>query len=209
MQIIAWVVFAASIVCGVLRFTAGGYIYSALISGLCGMSVLFTGGGKDRLLLAAGLFVSVAADWFLCHQSGHSERFLYGVIGFFIAHCLFVAYSAMRYRFNTAALIAAAVLLVGYGAYMLFRALPNIEAGLKIPITAYMLVSMLSLYAAFSMNAPTAERVLYIVGIAAIVFSDTMIAENIFLGVKPAAKLVHPTYYACHWLIALSALLRR
>jgi len=209
MQIIAWGAFAAAIACGVLRFTVGGYIYSALISGLCGMSVLFAGGGKGRLLLAAGLFVSVVADWFLNHQSGHSERFLYGVIGFFVAHCLFVAYAALRYSFSPAALIAAAVLLIGFGAYMLFRALPNIEAGLKLPITAYMLVSMLSLYAAFSMSAPVAEKVLYIVGIAAIVFSDTMIAENIFLGVKPAAKLVHPTYFACHWLITLSALLRR
>lgn len=209
MQIIAWGAFAAAIVCGVLRFTVGGYIYSALISSLCGISVLFTGGGRDRFLLAAGLFVSVVADWFLSHQSGHSERFLYGVIGFFIAHCLFVAYAAMRYRFSTAALIAAAVLLIGFSAYMFIRALPNIEAGLKLPITAYMIVSMLSLYAAFSMNAPAAEKVMYIVGIAAIVFSDTMIAENVFLGVKPAAKLVHPTYYACHWLIALSALLRR
>ena len=207
MQIVAWAAFAASLLCGVFRFTTGGYIYSALITALCGVSVLFTSGGINNRLLAAGLFVSVVADWFLNHQSGHSERFLYGVIGFFIAHCLFAGYAAVR-RFSLGAHIATAVLLIGFGIYMYMRVLPNVEAGLKIPIIAYVLVSILSLYTAFSMNAPTAEKILYIVGIAAIVFSDTMIAENIFVGVKQAGKLVHPTYYACHWLITLSALIR-
>lgn len=209
MQIVAWCAFVASLACGALRFTVGGYIYSALITSLCGISVIFTAGGINKWLLAVGLFVSVVADWFLNHQSGHGERFLYGVIGFFIAHCLFVAYAAVRYRFGAAGFAAALMLLIGFGAYMIFRALPHVEPGLKIPITAYMLVSVLSLYSAFSMNAPAPEKALYIAGIVAIVFSDTMISENIFVGVKPAAKLVHPTYYACHWLIALSALLRR
>lgn len=208
MQIIAWIAYAAAAVCGVFRFTTGGYIYSALISAFSGAAVLFCNAGKDRLLLAAGLFVSVVADWFLCHQSGHSERFLYGVIGFFVAHCLFAAYAVARYSFNVPAVIAAAVLFAGFGAYMYFRALPGVADGLKIPIVAYMLISVMSLYAAFSMKAPVFEKALYIAGIASIVFSDTMIAENIFVGVKAAGKLVHPTYYACHWLIALSALIR-
>lgn len=208
MQIIAWIACAASLICGGFRFATGGYIYSALISAFTGAAVLFGGAGKDRLLLAAGLFVSVLADWFLCHQSGRSERFLYGVTGFFIAHCLFAAYAAVRYSFSLPALIAAVILLAGYGAYMYLRALPGVADGLKIPIVAYMLISMLSLYAAFSMKAPVFEKILYIAGIASIVFSDTMISENIFVGVKHAGMLVHPTYYACHWLIALSALIR-
>lgn len=98
--------------------------------------------------------------------------------------------------------------MLGFGAYMAFRALPHVPAGLKIPILAYTLVSIISLYAAFSMNAPVAQKILYIAGIAAIVFSDTMISENIFVGMHQAAKLVHPTYYACHWLIVLSMLIR-
>ncbi len=81
MQIAAWIAYAATLVCGALRFSTGSYIYSALISAFAGTAVLFCGAGRDKLLLAAGLFVSVVADWFLCHQSGHSERFLYGVIG--------------------------------------------------------------------------------------------------------------------------------
>lgn len=204
MQIVAWAAFAASLLCGVFRFTTGGYIYSALISGFCGVSAMLSG----KHLLGLGLFMSVIADWFLCHQAGHSERFLYGVAGFFIAHCLFAAYAFGRFSFSTAAIIVASALLIGFGAYMLLRALPHIDAGLKLPVIAYVLVSILSLHAAFSMNAPIAEKILYIVGIASIVFSDTMIAENIFVGVKQAGKLVHPTYYACHWLITLSALIR-
>lgn len=208
MQIIAWIAFAASLACGVRRLSAGGYIFSALISGSCGAAVLFSGGGSDGLLLAAGLFVSVVADWFLCHQSGHSKRFLYGVIGFFIAHCLFTGYAAVRYGFNVPALVAAGVILAGLCVYMFGRALPHVEAGLKLPVVAYMLVSVVSLYAAFSMDAPALQKILYIAGIAAIVFSDTMISENIFVGTSGAGRLVQPTYYACHWLIALSALIR-
>lgn len=204
MYIAAWIVLAASLACGVCRFTINGYIFSALISGLCGISAALSG----RYLMALGLFVSVVADWFLCHQSGHSERFLYGVAGFFVAHCLFTAHAFTRFSFNVPGLIAAVAIAVGFSLYMAFRALPHVAAGLKMPIVAYMLISVLSLYAAFSMNAPVFEKILYIAGIASIVFSDTMISENIFLGVHKAGRLVHPTYYACHWLITLSALIR-
>lgn len=208
MTVIAWIAYAASAVCTVCRFVTGSYIYSALISAFAGGAVLCSGGGKDRLMLAAGLFASVVADWFLCHQSGHSERFLYGVIGFFVAHCLFAAYAGMRFSFNVPALAVTAALLVGFGAYMYLRALPHVPQGLKIPIVAYVLISIASLYAAFSMKGPVFEKILYIAGVCSIVFSDTMIAENIFVGVKQAGRLVHPTYYACHLLIALSALIR-
>ena len=64
MNIIAYIAYAAALVCGAFRFITGSYIYSALISALCGASVLFSGGEKAKLLLAAGLFVSVAADCF-------------------------------------------------------------------------------------------------------------------------------------------------
>ncbi len=208
MRISAYIAFIAAILCGVLRFATGKYMYSACISLLCGCTVALAGGSRTRMLLAAGLFVSVVADWFLAHQGGRPNFFLYGVAGFLVAHCLFGGYAAFRYSFGMPQLIVICALLAAYCLYLGIRVMPGVADGLKVPITAYMLVSIASLYLAVSMNASAFEKVLYAAGIASILFSDTMIAENIFVGVKPAAKLVHPTYYLCHWLIALSALIR-
>lgn len=208
MNIMACIAFVAAVLCGVLRFATGKYMFSAFTTLLCGCAAALSGGGGDRLLLAGGLFVSVVADWFLAHQSGRESYFLRGVAGFFVAHCLFGGYAAVRYSFGYPQLIAAAVLLAAYSGYLALRVMPGVPGLFRLPITAYMLVSILSLYLALSMNAPVFEKVLYAFGIASILFSDTMIAENEFVGLKAAAKLVLPTYYLCHWLIALSALIR-
>ena len=208
MRIAAYIAFIAAILCGVLRFATGKYMYSACISLLCGCTAALAGGSNARMLLAAGLFASVIADWFLAHQHGRESFFLYGVAGFFAAHCLFCGYASVRYEFSYPIIVVTAVLLAAYSGYLALRVLPGVSQALKLPVTAYMLVSIASLYLALSMNAPALEKVLYAAGIVSILFSDTMIAENIFVGVKPAAKLVHPTYYLCHWLIALSALIR-
>ena len=208
MRIAAYAAFAAALVCGYFRFFTGKYVYSALISLLCGATVVLAGGGNTRLLLAAGLFASVIADWFLCHQAGRSSFFLCGVAGFFIAHCLFCGYAAAEYSFGLWPVALAGALLAGYCAYMFARVMPGVAGGLKLPVFAYMLASIASMYLAMASGMPAPQKALYTAGIAAILFSDTMIAENIFVGVKRAGRLVHPTYYACHWLLALSALIK-
>lgn len=208
MKIMAYIAFIAAILCGVLRFSTGKYMYSALISLLCGCTVVLSGGSGDRMLLAAGLFVSVVADWFLAHQRGRTEFFIYGVIGFLIAHCLFGGFAAVRFSFGKPQLIICCVLLAAYSVYLALRVMPGVEKALRLPITAYMLVSIASLYLAMSSGMPVFEKILYTAGIASILFSDTMIAENVFVGVEQAGRLVHPTYYLCHWLLALSALIR-
>lgn len=207
MELLAWAVLIAGALCGVLRCIKGTYFFSALVSALCGCAVLLSGGVVHNLPIAAGLFVSIAADWFLAHQKGHPERFLYGVVGFFIAHCLFGAHALMRFAFNMPAVIVAAALLVCYIIYMARRVLHRVDKALRVPVVMYMLVSLGSLYAAMSMAAAGAEKALYIAGIASILFSDTMIAENEFVGVKAAGRLVLPTYYLCHVLIALSIMI--
>lgn len=208
MQIMAYIALGAAVLCGVLRCVSGTYIFSACMSLLCACAAAAADAPADRWILAAGLAVSVIADWFLAHQSGRPERFLYGVAGFFVAHCLFSWYGFMRYAFNMPALCISLGLLLVYAVYMGARLLSGMDKMLRMPLVAYMLASLLSIYAALSMNAPMAERLLYIAGIAAILFSDTMIGENVFAGVKAAERLVLPTYYLCHTLITLSVLMR-
>ena len=199
----AWIAFAAATLCALLKCALGNYILSACTTLLCALSAA----GAPRWVIAAGFLASVTGDWFLVHQQPGGNRFLYGVIFFFIAHCLFSVSAAMRFCFNVPALAVAALLATGYGLYMYIRILPRVDAGLRLPLVMYMLVSIVSLWCAMSMAGKAHVRLVYIVGIASIVFSDTMIAENIYMESGLAGRLVHPTYYFCHLMVALSALL--
>ena len=58
----------------------------------------------------------------------------------------------------------------------------------------------------FSLAAPGAARTL---GLLCIVLSDTLIAESDFAGNRAAEAWILPTYFLCHILLALSAVVER
>ena len=198
----------ASALCGILRVAGMPYIFSAFTSFFAACCALFCKPNGVNILLALGLMCSVVADWFLAHQTGHSERFIYGIIGFFIAHCLFTLRCMTRFKFSTFSLVIALVLIVLYSLYMLFRVIDHVPENTKVPVILYTLISITSLYFAMSADVPILPRVFCILGTALILFSDTMIAENTFCGNHSVEKLILPTYYACHVCLALSAVFR-
>jgi hypothetical protein len=204
----AYIALFAAALCAVLRCSLGKYIFSALATLLCALAVSASGGVPFKVPLIAGLLVSIVADWCLAHQKAGENMFLYGVAGFFAAHCLFAWYAVERFSYNLPALVVALTLLAGYAVYLFVRLMPRVDAGLKIPVFLYMVASIASFYLAMSMSAPPWERVLYVAGIAAILASDTMIGESDFGGNKAADKLLLPAYYLCHVLISLSAVIR-
>lgn len=203
----AYVILGAGALCGLLRCVLGYYVFSACTSVLCACAVALSPNPAGKLPLIAGLLVSVMADWFLAHQNGGQNRFLYGVMGFFAAHCMFAWYALKRFAFRWEILATALVLLAIYTVYMSFRELRAADKPLRAPLFLYMMVSVLSLYCACSCKVWNVSTILYAVGIAAILFSDTMIGENEFMHQAWARKLVLPTYYLCHVLISLSAIL--
>ncbi len=192
----------------IFKFQTGRYIFSALITAACALAALLSGPKNALWLLIVGLVVSIVGDWFMAHQRRSPLNFFFGVGGFGIAHMLFIAYALTRFHFNLPALIVAGALIVGYALYFALGVYPRIDTPVAIAITGYALVSLAGLYCALSMNAPAAEKVLYALGIASILFSDTMIAESDFMHHAYAGKLILPTYYLCHILLAASRLVR-
>ena len=75
---------------------------------------------------------------------------------------------------------------------------------IPLSVVLYMLISAASL--GFSLAAPGAARTL---GLLCIVLSDTLIAESDFAGNRAAGAWILPTYFLCHILLALSAVVEK
>lgn len=191
--------FIIPLLCAALRLITRKYVFSALTTLSCAGLIALSGLLPAAPFLFAGLLASVVGDWFLAHTQDKPELYACGVIGFLAGHLLFIVHAARHMRFSAAALAIALALTVGYGFYMARRILPRTPGLLKIPLSLYALVSLGSIACAMMTGNP-----LYIAGIALLVFSDTMIAENDFAGNHRAKYLILPTYYLCHLLITLS-----
>jgi|GEM_PF-1480825 len=189
-----------------MRLVTRRYVFSALVSLACAVIVLFSGVKAGGQLLALGLLLSVAGDYLLAHQRGRSNRFLLGVAFFGLAHVAFILDAARRWTFRPLAAGLIAVLAALYTVYLTRSVLPGQPASMKGALAGYALVSLLGLFFALSLDAPPPERVPYALGIACILFSDTMIGEANFAGHARAKALILPTYYLCHILIAASRL---
>ena len=128
-----------------------------------------------------------------------------GIGGFFAAHALFLWDVLLDASLAPLPFLAFALLAAGYGLYLARRILPRVsDARMRLAIVLYMLISAASL--AFSLAVPDAARTL---GLLCIVLSDTLIAENDFAGNRAAGLWILPTYFLCHILLALSAVVER
>lgn len=195
-----------------LRLRTGRYIFSALTTLSCAAIAL-----PSAPVLSAALFVSFIGDYFMAHKGSKEWMYLLGIAGFFLGHVIFIAHSMLHILFAAheaillnalprtvylrEGLITGAALLLGFTPYLLLRVIKRVPNLLKIPVMLYSLISSVGLACSVITGNP-----IYILGIAMLLFSDTMIAETDFVGNPKTGWLILPTYYLCHILVALSAL---
>ena len=186
-----------------LRCVRPWFALNAIVSLSCAAIVLAARGAVSPLFF--GLIVSVAADWFMAHKAGRTGWYLCGIGGFFAAHALFLWDVLLDASLAPLPFLAFALLAAGYGLYLARRILPRVsDARMRLAIVLYMLISAASL--GFSLAALGAARTL---GLLCIVLSDTLIAESDFAGNRAAGAWILPTYFLCHILLALSAVVER
>lgn len=185
-----------------LRLAGRGYIFSALTTLSCAALIaLVRPFPASYGWLIAGLLASALGHYWLSHTGGRDTVFAMGVGGFLVGHVFFVVAAAQDFRFRPAALVIGLILIACYAPYCALRVLPKTPEMLRIPVAAYALVSLVGFTFAMMTGKP-----LYILAIAFLLFSDTMIAEADFVRNAAAKPLILPTYYPCHILIALSAI---
>lgn len=178
------------------------------VTGSCALLLLLSGHMPGVLPLIAALAVSIVGDYFMAHQRSGRNYYLYGICGFGVAHALYIWYAAMRFSFNWPAAIAAIVLAALYGVYLAMRVLPQAnDMPMRIAICVYASVSIMALAMALCLSAPAIEKALYALGVASILFSDTIIAQSDFAGDDRFSFLIMPTYFGCHVLVTASVLI--
>ena len=186
-----------------LRRVRPWFALNAIVSLSCAAIVLAVRGAVSPLFF--GLIVSVAADWFMAHKAGRTGWYLCGIGGFFAAHALFLWDVLLDASLAPLPFLAFALLAAGYGLYLARRILPRVsDARMRLAIVLYMLISAASL--GLSLAAPGAARTL---GLLCIVLSDTLIAESDLAGNRAAGAWILPTYFLCHILLALSAVVEK
>lgn len=162
---------------------------------------------KDVLLVVAAFLLSIVGDWFLSTMRGDTSRFIAGIGFFFLAHAGYLAYALLNGRFKWAVTI---VFLAGYLLFFLLKLFPVIsDSMLMLAALLYLVISCFSLGAAAGMRFTAEVKWAYLIGIALILFSDTIIAFKEFAGYRDLNSLILPTYYLAQISITFSVLRRR
>lgn len=179
------------------------------VPALCILVLL--GQGTDALrrapsvLLVCGAFAaSMVGDTYLSTRGDSVARFVTGVAAFGVAHVLYTAYGLAHGKMHWPVL---ALALAGFGAWFAVGLAPGIESrALLVAALGYTALSCVALGAAAGMRDRGAVKAPFVVGIALIVFSDSLIALGEFGGNRTMSALILPTYYLAHVAITLSAL---
>jgi len=189
---------------GYLPLKMGVPVLCAAILGWCRLAGKL--GHRDVWWVVAAFAFSAAGDYFLSNKRGNEGYFIVGIGLFLVAHVGYMTAAWLNGRVHRLVL---AVLLLVFVAYYVVLLYPAIESGvLSMAVLGYLLVSCWVLAVASGLEWNSDVKLLYVLGIALIVLSDTAISFNEFLGFAKFNRIILPTYYLAHLSITLS-LLRR
>ncbi len=174
---------------------------------LSALAVLPRGGEpKARDLLFAALFASLIGDALLLRD----DLFVAGLVAFLVAHLIYVRLFLRDARFLASKVGAA--LVAAYALAMLAYLWPHLDAGLKLPVVAYLAVISTMAAQALGRYSQSRDRAAGLVALGALFFvaSDSLLALTTFAGANPTLKLgVLPTYWLAQGLISFFVLPRR
>ena len=178
-----------------------GFFFKAAVPGSCIFILAFLYRKllkkvPDMWYVFAAFFFSIVGDWFLSNKGDSFMMFSIGIGVYFLAHVGYLFYALANGKVHKT---FTAVLLVGYLIFFFIRLYPAIDDTLLLVATfLYLLISCFSLGAAFGITLRPLVRWSYFLGIALILFSDTIIALHEYTAYSDLNSLILPTYYAAH-----------
>ena len=200
------------VVSAVIALSIGGFLFKSGSAGF-GIIILFTlyfkklRYSKDILSVVGAFLLSIIGDWFLSHRHGNPDRFILGIIFFFLAHIGYLSFSLMNGKVKWGFFV---ILLVSYLLFFYLKLYPSIDNHILMwAVLVYLIISCFSLGAAMGIQANSIVKWTYFFGIFLILFSDTIIAFREFAGYDNLNFLILPTYYLAHIIIVFSLIKRK
>ena len=205
LTIIFWLLALLDIICIIIDLKPAHCVFKILLIPVL-IILLNSAEGAGKKILLAGLIFSWLGDGLLLFESSDPLFFIAGLASFLTTHIFYIIYF-LRIRSSTASLLKKQPLLIlpviGYAVALVWLLFPHLGA-LKIPVMAYAAVisTMLicSLYAYGKINNASGNA--YLLGAAAFVLSDSLLAINKFYQPIPyAGVFIMLTYCAAQYLI--------
>jgi len=188
-----------------------GFFFKAAVPGSCMLILLFLYGRKlssvsDLWFVLAAFFFSIAGDAFLSHKGDSFLMFSAGIGLYLLAHLGYLGFALKNGRIH---ILFTLVVLTAFLLFFFIILHPAIEEQvLMIAVLIYLLVSCLSLGAAYGLKLKAQVKWSYFAGVTLILLSDTIIALTEFASYSVLDFLILPTYYGAHISISY-ALIKR
>lgn len=195
----------------ILAVAGFGFFFKAAVPGSCALILVFLFRKQlkevpDIWFVIAAFLLSIAGDWFLSNKGGNFMMFAAGIGLYLLAH---VGYLWFALKNGRLPVLFTMVVLAGYLLFFFVKLFPALDdTVLLIAVLLYLLISCVSLGAAFGIKLPPVIKWSYFGGVTLVLFSDTIIALNEFASYGALNFMILPTYYAAHMSITF-ALIRR
>jgi hypothetical protein len=157
----------------------------------------------SKWIIFISLVISMLADSLLQYSENNPVRLVFGIMMFLPVH---LGYMLFCLRYGRVNRFLFSILVTGYGLFLILKLMPGISIPvLKLSVALYALASCLSLAASAGLWLSFLPKFLFVAGIAAMVFSDTLIACREFIHVDLLhGNLIMPAYYASQILVTAS-----
>ncbi|MDL2265192.1 lysoplasmalogenase [Parabacteroides sp. OttesenSCG-928-G07] len=196
------------VICAAFSCMGYHYAFHVGVPVSCSLIVgLFHDRGIGRTLwfIVLSFLVSIGGDWMLRTRGVDGMRFIYGIGLYFISHVCYLIFCLKNGKINRLFLSLLLVVYLPFFVWCLMPAIP--DRLLLVSVFFYLIISCVSLAAAFGLRLSNVSRYLFTVGIGCLVFSDTLIAFKEFLHIGSHYYLMFPAFYASQILIT-AALIR-
>ncbi len=147
----------------------------------------------DVWVVILAFVCSMIGDGYLSNMNGDSSMFMIGISLYLLAHIGYLIFSLLNGSLKWG--ITAGILLVFIVFYYCTLYSYITDKSLAYTVLFYLIVSCVSLGAALGIRAVPKVKLPFVVGIALILFSDTIISLKEFINYDSLNILILPTYY--------------